>query len=179
MESRGHWYERARSQFRNNPILHNNIEVTDEIWFFYDVEAEDMEKWEQRLKIIKHLRKLRRKPGIRVRLLMTSGCIEYWLMLHYEYCTPALENRAQKEKMMAALRKYEPHYQKGDVEITNRIAENYPTAVANGQRTLARLAGQGLPAPDDDNLDKRDEWLSKNRVTFTTVHEAIEYLESL
>ncbi len=45
------------------------------------------QKWNDRLAIIKKLRKLRKKQGIRVRLLMTSGCIEYWFMLHYKYYT--------------------------------------------------------------------------------------------
>lgn len=53
---------------------------------FYDVEK-DIPKWNDRFTIIKKLRKLRKKQGIRVRLLMTSGCIEYWFMLHYKYYT--------------------------------------------------------------------------------------------
>ena len=34
-----------------------------------------------RLKIIKKLRRLRKKPNIRVRLLMTTACVEYWFIV--------------------------------------------------------------------------------------------------
>ena len=68
--------------FRNNKKYIDNAEVTDEIWFFFDVETKDADSWDVRMRIIKRLRSLRKKPGIRIRLLMTTGCIEYWLMLH-------------------------------------------------------------------------------------------------
>ena len=73
-------FEEAEAKFSKSPKYKNSIEVTDEIWFFYDVEEKDIPKWNDRLAIIKKLRKLRKKQGIRVRLLMTSGCIEYWFI---------------------------------------------------------------------------------------------------
>ena len=69
-------FDEADRRFRNDPKYLNNAEVTDEIWFFFDVETVDIRKWSDRLRIISRLRKLRKKPGIRVRLLMTTGCIE-------------------------------------------------------------------------------------------------------
>lgn len=47
----------------------------DEIWFFFDVETVDIPKWSGRLRIISRLRKLRKKHGIRIRLLMTTGVL--------------------------------------------------------------------------------------------------------
>lgn len=34
---------------------------------------------------------------------MTTGCIEYWLMLHYEMYTPPIQTVAQKERVMDRL----------------------------------------------------------------------------
>lgn len=68
---------------------------------FYDVEEKDIPKWNDRLAIIKKLRKLRKKQGIRVRLLMTSGCIEYWFMLHYKYYTPKIITVPEKERVIS------------------------------------------------------------------------------
>ena len=48
----------------------------------FSLMSKDVNKWDERYRIIKKLRKLRKDQNIRVRLLMTSGCIEYWLMLH-------------------------------------------------------------------------------------------------
>ncbi len=74
-------FEETESKFAKSPKYKICIEVTDEIWFFYDVEEKDIPKWNGRFAIIKRLRKLKKMQGIRVRLLMTSGCIEYWFML--------------------------------------------------------------------------------------------------
>ena len=73
----------AANMFKNNQKYRNNAEVTDEIWFFFDTELEKAAHWEKNYKIIKELRKLR-KPRIKVRLLMTTACLEYWMLLHYE-----------------------------------------------------------------------------------------------
>ena len=68
-------FDEADRRFRNDPTYLNNAEVTDEIWFFFDVETVDIPKWSGRLRIISRLRKLRKKPGIRIRLLMTTGVL--------------------------------------------------------------------------------------------------------
>ena len=81
-------FEEAESKFKKDKKLKDYAEVTDEIWFFFDVETKDIATWDARLKIIKYLRSLRKKPGIKVRLLMTTGCVEYWLLLHYEFSIP-------------------------------------------------------------------------------------------
>jgi hypothetical protein len=54
-------FEYAKNKFANDSRYKNNTEVTDEIWFFFDVEKEDSPFWNERIKIIKRLRSLRKK----------------------------------------------------------------------------------------------------------------------
>ena len=170
-------FEEADDRFKKDPKFRNSAEVTDEIWFFFDVETKDAGKWDQRLKIMKKLRKLRRNPNIRVRLLMTTGCIEYWLMLHYKMFAPPVLSISDKEKMLAEVVAREPAYAKGDYTVTARIAENYPTAVTNAEKTVRNLLSDGLPGLED--TDERNQWLHTHCKTFSTVFEAIRYLEQL
>lgn len=170
-------FEDAEAKFKNDPKYRNYVEVTDEIWFFFDVETKDIVKWEERQNIIKKLRKLRKRPNIRVRLLMTTGCIEYWLMLHYKMYAPAIQSVAEKERIYSDLLLQEPAYTKGNLAITAKIAEHYPIAVTNAEKTVRNLLSEGLPGLED--TDERNKWLCKNCKTFSNVYEAINYLESL
>ena len=170
-------FDRAEERFKKDPKYRDYTEVIDEVWFFFDVETKDINKWNERYRIIKKLRKLRKDQNIRVRLLMTSGCIEYWFMLHKKYYIPPLQSVAEKEKVIADLKTEEPLYEKGNRAITANIAEDYPIAVKNASRTMNRLLEDGLPMLED--TDVRNQWLCKNCKTFSNVHEAIEYLENL
>lgn len=170
-------FEEADVRFRKDVRYRDYAEVTDEIWFFFDVETKDADKWDIRIKIINKLRKLRKNPGIRVRLLMTSGCIEYWLMLHYKLYAPSVQTVAEKERIISDLISTEPSYKKGDREVTAKIAEQYPTAVVNAGKMLKNLLSDGLPGLDD--TDERNRWLCENCRTFSNVYEAINYMESL
>lgn len=170
-------FEEAEAKFSKSPKYKNSIDVTDEIWFFYDVEEKDIPKWNERLAIIKKLRKLRKKQGIRVRLLMTSGCIEYWFMLHYKYYTPKLITVPDKEKVINEVKKLIPTYAKGDYVSTEKIAVNYPVAIDNSKKTLKALMPDGLPGLEDTDI--RNQWLSTKSVTFSNVYEAIEFLQGL
>ena len=51
--------------------------MTDEIGFL-DVDDGQTGSWDRIQKIVSTLKKLRKKPNIRVRLLMTTGCVEFW-----------------------------------------------------------------------------------------------------
>ncbi len=168
-------FEEAKSKFSKSLKYKNSIEETNEIWFFYDVEEKDISKWNDRLAIINKLRKLRKKPGIRVRLLMTSGCIEYWFMLHYKYYTPKLITVPEKEKVINEVKKLIPTYAKGDYVSTEKIAVNYPVAIDNSKKTLKALLSDGLPGLED--TDMRNQWLNTKSVTFSNVFEAIEFLQ--
>lgn len=170
-------FEDARDRFNKDPKFKNKAEETDEIWFFFDVETKDIPNWDKRYRIINLLRKKRKKPNIKVRLLMTSGCIEYWLMLHYQMTTPPLQTKAEKERMISDLKRMEPTYEKGDKNSTEKIAQRYLTAVVNAAKTMDRLLPEGMPGLDD--TDERNQWLCRNCKTFSNVHEAINYLESL
>ena len=170
-------FDIADNKFKKDKSYRDYAEVTDEVWFFFDVEVKDIESWDARLEIIKRLRKLRKKPGIRVRLLMTTGCIEYWLMLHYEMYAPSIQTVAEKERVMERLLSKQPSYQKGNIEETAKIAQHYPVALENAKQTVIRLLQEGLPGLED--TDERNRWLCQNCMTFSNVYEAIEYLTSL
>ncbi len=170
-------FEEAEAKFSKDSKYRDSAEVTDEIWFFFDVEQTDVSKWDARYKIIKNLRKLRKNPNIRIRLLMTTACIEYWLMLHYQYYVPKLESVADKERVLAELIKKEQYYQKGDSASTERIASRYPTAIENAEKTVRNLLSEGMPGLDD--TDERNKWLYTNCKTFSNTFEAIRYLEEL
>ena len=170
-------FEEADGKFKKDKAYRDYAEVTDEIWFFFDVETKDIGLWNARMKIIKRLRALRKKPGIKVRLLMTTGCIEYWLMLHYEMYTPPIQTVAEKQRVIERLRSKEPNYQKGDTATTARIAQNYPKAVIHSKQTVLNLLSQGLPGLED--TDERNRWLCQKCLTFSNVYEAIEFLTSL
>lgn len=170
-------FEEADNKFKKDKSYRDYAEVTDEVWFFFDVETKDISSWDARLKIIKRLRSLRKKSGIRVRLLMTTGCIEYWLMLHYELYTPPIQTVAEKEHVMQKLLTKEPNYKKGDADITARIAQRYPVAVENAKKTVSNLLQDGLPCIDD--TDERNRWICQKCLTFSNVYEAIDFLNAL
>lgn len=134
------------------------------------------EKWDRCIKIIKHLRKLRKKPNIKIRLLMTTACIEYWLLLHYKFFAPPIFTTADKEKTLREIQNIVPTYKKGDTISTAEIAKNYETAIHNGRLTLDHLLSDGLPKSGE--TDERNRWLYLCGMTFTTVHEAIQQLQS-
>lgn len=170
-------FDAARDKFAKDPKFRDYAEVTDEVWFFFDVEESDHRKWSDRYKIIQNLRRLRKKPNIRVRLLMTTACVEYWFMLHYRMLAPALSTVADKDRMRHMLEQQVPGYKKGDLETTHKIAAHYPAAIKNGGQVLHNLLGDGLPTLDD--TDERNCWLHQSSKTFTTVQEALLYLEGL
>lgn len=170
-------FAEADGIFRNNKKYIDNAEITDEIWFFFDVETKDTDSWDARMRIIKSLRSLRKKPGIRIRLLMTTGCIEYWLMLHYEFSVPPIQTVAEKKRVMERLLTKVPNYRKGDADVTAEIAQNYRTAVVNARQTVENLLNHGLPSLAD--TDERNRWLCQKCLTFSNVYEAIDFLTSL
>ncbi len=170
-------FETAQNKFLKDPQYRDYTNEIDEVWFFFDVELKDVDKWKKRYEIIKEIRKLKKKPGIMVRLLMTTGCLEYWLMLHYKLFAPSVQTEAEKERIVAAIKELEPNYEKGDKKITARIAQNYPCAVKNAEIRMNELLPQELV--DIADIDVRNRWLYQNCLTFSTVYEAIKYLEQL
>lgn len=170
-------FEYAWSCFDHNPKYRNAADVTDEIWLFFDVEVFDRDKWDKRQQIIRKLRKLRRHSQLRVRLLMTSGCIEYWLMLHFRMYTPPLQTTEEKEQVISDLVGMEPTYHKGNYTVTEHIAQNYPVACRNAEKIFRNLTSSGLPTLED--TDERNQWLCQKCLTFSNVFEAVYFLEGL
>lgn len=170
-------FEEAQNKFMKDKSYRDSAEVTDEIWFFFDVEKDQKDKWDAKFRIIKYLRKLRKKPEIRVRLLMTTACIEYWLMLHFKKYAPNLETVADKQRVLHEVQSKEKSYEKGDYATTARIAARYLEAVLNAKAVLKDLLQEELPELAES--DVRNKWLYTSSKTFSTVFEAIEYLESL
>lgn len=170
-------FEDTKSRFEKDKKYRDTAEATDEIWFFFDAELKDSsdEVWADRLKIINYLRKLRKKPNIRVRLLMTSGCIEYWFMLHFKDCAPPTQTEADKNNLVKDVKKIISIYKKGDKDSIWQIAPNYPTAVKYAKKRLQNISE--IPCIED--TDERNQWLCKYCVTFSTVFEALDFLESL
>lgn len=170
-------FEEAQNKFMKDKSYRDSAEVTDEIWFFFDVEKDQKDKWDAKFRIIKYLRKLRKKPEIRVRLLMTTACIEYWLMLHFKKYAPNLETVADKQRVLHEVQSKEKDYEKGDYATTARIVARYSEAVLNAKAVLKDLLQEELPELAES--DARNKWLYTSSKTFSTVFEAIEYLESL
>lgn len=69
-----------------------------------------------------------------------------------------------------------PAYAKGDQAATSVIAQEYKTAILHGDRTLDALMADGMPVRED--TDERSGWLCQSHKTFTTVQEAIQFLEA-
>lgn len=169
-------FKEAISKFDKEAQYRNAAEATDEIWFFFDTDDALIPDWNKNLRIIKRLRNLRRDK-IRVRLLMTSGCVEYWFLLHFAYCCPPCCTVPEKDRLLSQVQSYCTSYKKGDQQAVNEIAKHYAVASENAARSLQRLSAEGLPGLEDTDL--RNEWLYKSTLTFSTVQKAIDFLVSL
>ena len=173
-------FHTAKSYFRGNKRFQNNVKELDEIWFFFDTEIEKGGQWEENIRCLSDIISSRTKRNpLRIRLLMTTGCIEYWFLLHYERSAPAIATPADKDRIMKSVQVHMPSYKKGDYDSTASIAEHYPTALKNGKWVLERAGKDGMPERFPDNTFESDRWLFKGTHTFTTVHEALEMLINL
>ena len=114
---------------------------------------------------------------VNINPMQRTACLEYWLLLHFERTAPAIASPADKERMKDRIKRNIPLYEKGDYDTTCEIAKNYETAIENGKWTLILLVDDGLPTIEDN--DNRNCWLYQGTHTFTTAHEAIEFLIEL
>lgn len=169
-------FSTARAFYRNNAKFRNNIDELDELWFFFDTEIEKADQWDDNWRCLEQILQSRskRRP-LKVRLLMTSCCVEYWFLLHFERTAPAMASPSDKDKIFHRVQEHVPNYQKGDELTTEKIGEKYLEAVKNGNWVLQLLKKDGMPHA----LEERDKWLFQGNHTFTTVHEAIEMLIDL
>ena len=171
-------FDEADSLFSKDKRFREKLEIIDEIWFFFDVELSDHDKWDAWMKAVKHVQKLvKGGKKFRVRLLMTTACVEYWFLLHFKMLQPLIQTVADKKVMFDQLCEFVPLFQKGDPNSISEIAQNYSTAIENGKRTLEQLQNEGVNIAVDSA--ERDKALFLCKKTFTTVHEAISYLKTL
>lgn len=166
----------AQAYCNRNASFRGDLEELDELWFFFDTEIDKGKQWDDSWRCVENiLAKRKNTAPLKVRLLMTTGCIEYWLLLHYEQTRPAIASPAEKEHILKEVKKHVPSYVKGNQGAMDLIANHYETAVTNGRWTLECLKQDGMPKDEK----KRNQWLFKGVHTFTTVHEAVEMLKSL
>ena len=88
-------FDTARTFYRGNRAFQNDLPEYDELWFFFDTEISKADQWERNMKALKEIIASRRKNPIRIRLLMSTGCVEYWFLLHYERVRPAIASPAE------------------------------------------------------------------------------------
>lgn len=172
-------FEQAKRNFSREVRYKNKIEVIDEIWFFFDTEEDTGTSWDTTAAIIKWLKKLKKKPPIKIRLLMNKSCIEYWFLLHFKKTTIPIRSAQDKLLVEDQLKQknFAPSYKKGDHDSIFEIAQRYQIAKENGSWALSQIKDSGLPPKDNESI--RNEWLYKTTNTFTNVHEAIDFLEQL
>ena len=171
-------YPTPQAVFANEARFKNNIDATDEIWLFFDVEHEAKTDWKVLKKMLDKLSNLR-KSKIVVRLLMTTACIEYWLLLHYENVAPLIATVGDKCKITNRLKQYIPNYQKGKLECLQKIFVQYQKAVLNGAIVFKSLESELVNRNISGNDGEINKYLYNCGLTFTTVHKAIEFLEKL
>mgnify|MGYP004699391303 FL=1 len=172
-------FSTAKAFFRGNIRFKNDVSELDEIWFFFDTEVDKGDQWDESMRCLEDIIRSRRKKPIKIRLLMTTGCIEYWLLLHYERVAPRIVTPADKDRVKGRVKNHVPLYEKGDYDSISVIASKYQTAVENGKWSLTRLNQDGMPQRTKENTMESDKWLFKGTHTFSTVHEAIEMLCAL
>ena len=94
-------------------------------------------------------------------------------MLHFKDCAPPTQTDADKKKLVEDVKKIIPTYKKGDKDSIWKIAPNCPTAIKYAQKRLQSI--KEIPCIED--TDERNHWLCKNCLTFSTVFEALDFLE--
>ena len=52
-------FGRAEDRFKKDPKYRDYTEVIDEVWFFFDVETKDVNKWDERSKNLENYERIR------------------------------------------------------------------------------------------------------------------------
>ena len=154
-----------------------------EIWLFFDVDQNTImegseENW---IKLDDAIRKINRMAGrksIRIRLLMTTGCIEYWFLLHFEQVQPPYKTGPEFKKYIEnRLKRHIPDYRKSDEQLIRKLAEEgFDQGLINGRWTIESLEKKGAITHGSEESRKRDHELFTCGMAFTTVHEAVQSL---
>ena len=150
----------------------------DEIWFFFDIDPDAMmdgklNSWNNLESLIRKIR--RKSKKINIRLLMTTGCIEYWFLLHFQLTQPAMDGQPFKDKVLRQLQRYVPRYRKSSEEIIKTFADsNMERAIENGQRVMQSV---------DRNIhltqEEKNQQLYTSGATFSNVYEVLIDLKQI
>jgi hypothetical protein len=94
-------------------------------------------------------RALRNTAGgtTQVQIIATTPCIEYWLLLHFEYTARPFQNAAEVQQV---LRAHLPDYRKNDRTIFPKVAAGLDLACQRVAQLKAELAASGSTTPDTD-----------------------------
>ena len=87
------------------------------------------------------------KRQVHVDLIVSRPCIEFWLLLHFEYSTRAFATAADA---VATLRRHVTDYDKADRRLFAKVGGGVERAIGHVQRLKRDLAASGARSPDSD-----------------------------
>ena len=104
---------------------------------------------------------------------MTTGCIEYWFLLHFERTQPTMDGQPFKEKIFNRLKTHVPQYTKAGTEGLRKFAEEkMENDIGNAQRIMQSIVNNGQWAKAD-----RYRQLYTSGATFSTIFETLVELK--
>lgn len=106
----------------------------------------------------------RQKPKDTFFAISSVPCFEYWLLLHFEFTTRpyAASGKNSIGKMAEKdLKRYLPHYQKGERGLFLVLVESLETAMNHAERSLDVATREGIDNPS------------------TRVHKLVGYLQGI
>jgi hypothetical protein len=86
------------------------------------------------------------KQGTTVQIVASHPCIEFWLLLHFEYSSAP----GSAADVLARLRGHLTGYQKAEPRIFEMVAAGLDRACQNAARLKAEHAASGAVTPDTD-----------------------------
>jgi hypothetical protein len=116
----------------------------DSAWAVFDTERADINP---------HLNAaLQKAKANRIKVALSNPCFEFWLLLHYAYCTAPFENCKRVERELR--KKYINDYEKGAYSVRD-LFPSLPDAVKRAERCREHhrtSAGDNNPSTTVDEL---------------------------
>ncbi len=106
----------------------------------------------------------RLNKNVALHAITSIPCFEIWLLLHYEYTTHffcAAGNDSNCALVVSKLKGYIPDYEKGNINIFEKVESELGSAIANAKLLERYHANSGTDNPS------------------TKIHELVEYLQNL
>jgi hypothetical protein len=106
-------------------------------------------------------RPLKRRDGqrITVNLVRSNPCIEFWLLLHFEYSARPYANAGEVTR---DLKRHLTDYDKADTQIFKQVEAGLERAMAHVKTLKRELTASGAQSPDSD-MDQLIEQLLRMR----------------